>query len=908
MSTAQGSLLAHLSPSVLAALQWAQGAAAHRTANVADPTVVVVGSDDLLVGILLAHPQEDGETRVLLGHFGLTARDVLPESYPKLSAADLRHRAAELNPSADPPLGTDTAAVLDAARRLGGSDATLRHVLGALLQQTQPLRWSEAFASRGTEQTQVMDSYQRWLTVSHPDNGGSLADWLATESPRRPLDLPVYAADRIDAEQDLIGIQTEADAFAYLIASRDLRPPLAIGLFGDWGSGKSFLMRAVDQRLRNIKRLVADTDQHSVRVWKNIVTIEFNAWEYVQGNLWAGLLERIFGQLGSLQPRLVESWRQPAQDQLAEVEKAAEELDVLRRQAAEQQDKLRREADDAQREAEEERAKADSEASVKREALAQDRARQALRVLWGRLPVALLGRGGTDFVEALGEARAELARGHALLGAYWRRPKHVFLVSVAALLVPVVALLLVWAKVPLAVSVLGGLATVVPVLTATLGTATRWGRQQLTYLENQLADLDKAGEKVRDRIYQPVREAEARADEARAALEAAQRELSATERQLGQAEERRQQLEAELADLTPGRILVDFADQRSTEYGRRLGLLAQVRRDLAELEHQIAVNNALLATAPPARPAGPAGRSASPMYDVPNRIVLYIDDLDRCPPAKVLEVLEAVHLLLSFEMFVVVVAVDSRWLTSALTDRLVALRSPQADAGQPTPKDYLEKIFQLPFWVQPLPPAGREQLLRGLLIDSVRDQGGSAGPDDKPPVEGVQVGDDEVEVIEAMLLRHGTEVRLDTSPLVLSLGDLTFFESLAPLLGDTPRRIKRFVNTCQLLFAMAPALPPGDYFPSERAIVSLVGAISEGLPNMASLLFAALEAPGQQTLADFLNSCQAAAPDERDRLAAWLAAHSEWQQVQLPRLAVRLDMIRRLRFDKPALAATVKPA
>jgi hypothetical protein len=49
-----------------------------------------------------------------------------------------------------------------------------------------------------------------------------------------------------------------------------------------------------------------------------------------------------------------------------------------------------------------------------------------------------------------------------------------------------------------------------------------------------------------------------------------------------------------------------------------------------------------------------------------DRVVLYIDDLDRCPPAKVLEVLEAVHLLLALELFVVVVGVDPRWLRNSL--------------------------------------------------------------------------------------------------------------------------------------------------------------------------------------------------------------------------------------------------
>ena len=39
------------------------------------------------------------------------------------------------------------------------------------------------------------------------------------------------------------------------------------------------------------------------------------------------------------------------------------------------------------------------------------------------------------------------------------------------------------------------------------------------------------------------------------------------------------------------------------------------------------------------------------------RIVLYVDDLDRCPSDRVVELLEAVHLLLAFALFVVVVGV-----------------------------------------------------------------------------------------------------------------------------------------------------------------------------------------------------------------------------------------------------------
>ena len=110
--------------------------------------------------------------------------------------------------------------------------------------------------------------------------------------------------------------------------------------------------------------------------------------------------------------------------------------------------------------------------------------------------------------------------------------------------------------------------------------------------------------------------------------------------------------------------------------------------------------------------------------------MLYIDDLDRCPPRRVVEVLEAVHLMLALELFVVVVAVDARWLIRSLEyhyrelfstgDGLVPTApasSPEADAegGPASPVDYLDKIFQIPYVLAPPPPAAMASYLRSLL-------------------------------------------------------------------------------------------------------------------------------------------------------------------------------------------------
>jgi hypothetical protein len=104
-----------------------------------------------------------------------------------------------------------------------------------------------------------------------------------------------------------------------------------------------------------------------------------------------------------------------------------------------------------------------------------------------------------------------------------------------------------------------------------------------------------------------------------------------------------------------------------------------------------------------------SAHATQPKVTTFERIVLYIDDLDRCPPAKVVDVLQAVHMLLTFPLFVVVVAVDVRWVSRALErhypDLLDQPGNTQGERGRAAnAHDYLEKIFQVPYWVRPMDP------------------------------------------------------------------------------------------------------------------------------------------------------------------------------------------------------------
>ena len=73
---------------------------------------------------------------------------------------------------------------------------------------------------------------------------------------------PGYDSDT-DKGVDLLGITNEVKALSRLIASKDIIPPLSVGLFGDWGSGKSFFMKTLEQEVEDISERVQDTDEET---------------------------------------------------------------------------------------------------------------------------------------------------------------------------------------------------------------------------------------------------------------------------------------------------------------------------------------------------------------------------------------------------------------------------------------------------------------------------------------------------------------------------------------------------------------------------------------------------------------------------------------------------------------------
>jgi len=189
-------------------------------------------------------------------------------------------------------------------------------------------------------------------------------------------------------------------------------------------------------------------------------------------------------------------------------------------------------------------------------------------------------------------------------------------------------------------------------------------------------------------------------------------------------DKRQQEIAQELTGLRERLALVDasarlsaFLSDRAAPaaYQRYRGLLGQVRADLTRLADDLTAAH---------REWAASGAVSPPPLE---RIVLYIDDLDRCPPRRVVEVLEAVHLMLALDLFVVVVAVDARWLIRSMEYHYRELFGPDTKSGTvnsveaatspdpASPVDYLDKIFQIPYVLAPSPPAAVASYLQSLL-------------------------------------------------------------------------------------------------------------------------------------------------------------------------------------------------
>lgn len=186
-------------------------------------------------------------------------------------------------------------------------------------------------------------------------------------------------------------------------------------------------------------------------------------------------------------------------------------------------------------------------------------------------------------------------------------------------------------------------------------------------------------------------------------------EVKKLQQEVQQLENQLKQQEQELPENTYA-TLSEFINARLKDgiYEQQLGIMHQVKQDLAALSYKLlppAVDSkeyaAKIHYLKKAFPRGPA------------RVVLYIDDLDRCSPDTVVQVLEAVQLLVKNRLFIAVIAIDERYINRALAKHYQGVLSRQ---GRPSPADYLEKIIQIPYRVTSIANSALRPYLKAQVV------------------------------------------------------------------------------------------------------------------------------------------------------------------------------------------------
>ena len=139
------------------------------------------------------------------------------------------------------------------------------------------------------------------------------------------------------------------------------------------------------------------------------------------------------------------------------------------------------------------------------------------------------------------------------------------------------------------------------------------------------------------------------------------------------------------------------------------------------------------------------------------RLVVFVDDLDRCLPEKAIEVLEAIKLFLDAESCIFVLGLDQEVIARGIEMKYKEFGIKQdGDTSQQRftieGVRYLEKIIQLPFIIPPVEPTDMGDFVHGLSADWPHEE----------------------------------------CPKIFAIG-----------LGDNPRQIKRTVNTFLMLWKLA---------------------------------------------------------------------------------------------------------
>ncbi|MBD2211264.1 hypothetical protein H6G27_15400 [Nostoc linckia FACHB-104] len=591
-----------------------------------------------------------------------------------------------------------------------------------------------------------------------------LNDFLA-QSPKN--DLP--------SGQDLLNIEQEVHALAEVLLMRSLEPPLAVGILGGWGSGKSHIMHLMQQKMTQIRSQPVNKE----KVWGNLVNcdqnsveeqlspyvghvyqITFDAWTYARSNLWASLMETILFELNrqlTLEKQLEKLgvsayeggkiWE--ALNQMSDLQRrelfydtklTKEQLEALEKSGthSEVEDLLwenletsrKREAqalEDKEKELQEEQKKLDEKIRQLQKEVEEKIVNKPEQEIWvqqikDELLEKYLGKEFKDFKDKIQEAIPNIQQDSESLDNKFADFKANKIVTVQSLIywiyknrkLIILFIIILILSFAILFKIEQFKAGIIPQISATLVTITpgivvakelvkKW-RGYIETIYKKFDDYQKKVEKLAE--TERLKSAKIREEEVKKRLDTPEVKASEEKIKYLQADvEQQRQIVIQISQVS----LPDFISNQLENglYGKRLGLMQQVKNDLAAITEQLL---------PPKQKSEKFKEHIERLQRIfprgPARVVLYIDDLDRCPPNRVVEVLEAVQLLVKTPLFVVVLAIDERYIARALEKVYAGVLHRK---GKPSGIDYIEKIIQIPYRVRPIARSSLKNYLEAQM-------------------------------------------------------------------------------------------------------------------------------------------------------------------------------------------------
>lgn len=646
------------------------------------------------------------------------------------------------------------------------------------------------------------------------------------------LFLPLLASEGNHQDtDDKLDFEYDIQSLATVIALKNVNPPLAIGLFGNWGSGKSFFMEKLN------KEIQIKADSKAEEFVENVVHVKFNSWHYSDSNLWASMITEIFDSLNAFAVK---------ENKEDELKKLSDSLNITT----------------AQREAVEAR-RIELQEKIERLSKEKERQRNRLEDISGIhiFKLLLSDKNFSSDMKSLKNGNVEdLIQSEQKLDSYlneltdWKKKFLYFFrtlremkgkrwagVLIASVLVLTAAIILNYYFREEWASFTQWVAGIAAIIVVNAGNVIRLIRPVAKEFNLATKRLTSLKETFDSRPQQGLLE-----------LDQMKKEVESITRSLSEIDKSISDTRNEIEDLKTGRKLLEFIQQRSRDekYSQQLGLISWIRKDFCKLDELLHKQYQLTEEEKEKQIDNP--------YNVQfriDRIILYIDDLDRCNEEIVVKVLEAIHLLLAFPLFVVVVGVDPRWLNNALSEKyknLFSLHSSDGSkekktnkeeidqSGVATSYDYLEKIFQIPFSLRQINSKGRKDLIEYLLRNEMEkspepllDDGKNEVVDipgaktpvvpKKPSGTGTTIGNPAVsETVEEQKKR-----------LTFLEDELECMQNISSIFGHSPRTINRFVNIYRIIKAHRKRIVTGEFSEDDYAPIMLVLSVMVGYSELA---------------------------------------------------------------------------